>query len=100
MAPLFGTWPYTIPKGSFKGGIAILLSDRINDFVREHGVIMGGRAQFITLQWTPRLKIDIINIYTFDYTGSPTRLWNKIRQYQLPEADWIIVGDFNMVVNN
>lgn len=76
--------------------MGILISARLAGLICEHGVIMKGRAQYITIQWTPRIKVGIINIYAFNYTGPRTRLWNEIRHFQLPEANWIL-GDFNMI---
>lgn len=87
---------YSANIDSFNGGTGILLTARVANLVCEHDVILKGRAQFGTLQWTSRIKIGILNIYAFNYTGSRTRLWNKIRYYHLPSADWILGGDFNM----
>nr|PNR49067.1 hypothetical protein PHYPA_010963 [Physcomitrium patens] len=88
---------YCADKDSFKGGTGILLPEKIASLICEHGVIMKGRVQYVTLQWTPFLIIGIINIYAFNCTGSRSRLWTKIRHYPLPEAHWILGGDFNMI---
>lgn len=88
---------YCAQKDSFKGGTGILLSEKIASLICEHGVIMKGRVQYVTLQWTSLLKIGIINVYAFNYTGSRSRLWTKIRHYPQPEAHWILGGDFNMI---
>lgn len=58
---------------------------------------MRGRAQYVTLQWTPQIKIGIINVYAFNYTGSRARLWNKIKTFPLPQANWLLGGDFNII---
>lgn len=88
---------YSANKDSFKGGVGILLSSRMASLVCEHGVIEPGRAQYVTVQWTNNIKVGIINIYAYNFTGSRARLWNKIRQFNLPEANWILAGDFNMI---
>lgn len=88
---------YSTAKDSFKGGVGILLSSRAASLVCEHGIIEPGRAQFVTIQWTSAIKIGIINIYAYNFTGSRARQWNKIRHFGLPNAHWIMAGDFNMV---
>lgn len=88
---------YSASADSFKGGTTILLSSRVSDRIIDHGIITPGRAQFILLQWTKDTRIGIINVYGFNDTSSRARLWNQIRNFLLPEAQWIIAGDFNMI---
>lgn len=88
---------YCAATDSFKGGTSFLLSARIANLICEHGVIVRGRAQYVTIQVSPHVKVGIINVYAFNYTGSRKRLWNKISQYPLPAANWILGGDFNMI---
>jgi exonuclease III len=64
--------------------------------VLDHGVIVPGRAQFVRLQWTLDIVIGIINIYGFNDIGSSTRLWRRVRNFPLPEANWILTDDLNM----
>jgi hypothetical protein len=78
---------YSARSDSFKGGTGILTSPTLSAHTLEHGIIVPGRAQFITFQLTNELTIGVINIYAHNYTGSRTRLWNRIRHYPLPEAN-------------
>lgn len=88
---------YSAAKDSFKGGTGILISPKISTMLVDHGTIVPGRVQFITLQFTKDIKVGILNIYAHNYTGSRAHLWNSIRHYNLPEAEWIMGGDFNMI---
>lgn len=36
-------------------------------------------------------------IYAYNFRGSRARLWNKICTFPLPQANWILGGDFNMI---
>ena len=65
--------------------------------VTGHGIIVPGQAQYITLRLAPDLIIGIINVYAHNYSNSRVRLWNQIREFNLPEAEWLIAGDFNMI---
>lgn len=57
---------YNANTDSFNGGTALLISDRITSMVKEHGVIIPGRAQYVTFQWTPHIKVGVINIYAYN----------------------------------
>jgi hypothetical protein len=78
---------YSARSDSFKGGTGILASPTLVAHVVEHGNIVQERAQFITFQLTNEVTIEVINVYAYNYTGSRTRLWNRIRHYPLPEAN-------------
>lgn len=88
---------YSAAKDSFKGGTGIVISPKISTMLVDHETIVPGHAQFITIQFTKELKVGILNIYAHNYTSSRARLWNTIRHYNLPEAEWILGGDFNMI---
>jgi exonuclease III len=81
----------------YKGGTAIILSERMATVITNHGVLYPGRAQFITLQLSPQLHLGIINVYGFSDTGPRAMLWNHLAQVDLPEAKWILAGDFNNI---
>lgn len=81
----------------FKGGTAIILSERLANAVTGHGVLYPGRAQYITLNLSQNLQLGIINVYGFSHTGPRAMLWNHLAQVDLPEACWIIAGDFNNI---
>lgn len=43
------------------------------------------------------MKIEIFNIHRYNHTRFQTSLWQKIVNYQILEAHWIIEGNFNFV---
>jgi endonuclease/exonuclease/phosphatase family metal-dependent hydrolase len=61
------------------------------------GIIVPGRAQYITFQLAPTYTLGVLNIYAYNLTTSRTKLWRQIREYPLPEAHWVCGGDFNMI---
>jgi hypothetical protein len=69
---------YSAEKDSLKGGTGILTSARLAAHISEHGVIVPGRAQFITFQLTQSITIGIINVYAFNYTEPYIRLVGTI----------------------
>ena len=81
----------------FKGGTCIILSERMAGQVTNHGVLFPGRAQFVTIKLSSALQIGIINVYGFSDTGPRAMLWNHLAQVALPEAHWILAGDFNNI---
>ena len=81
----------------FKGGTGVILSERLASAVTHHGVLFPGRAQYATFQISSQLHIGIINVYGFSDTGPRAVLWNHLAHVELPEAKWILVGDFNNI---
>jgi hypothetical protein len=81
----------------FKGGTGIILSERMVNQVTSHGVLFPGRAQYVTIRLSPAVQIGIINVYGFSDTGPRAMLWNHLAQTTLPEAHWILAGDFNNI---
>jgi hypothetical protein len=46
---------------------------------------------------SPTLLIGVINVYGFSETGPRAMLWNHLAQTDLPDAHWILAGDFNSI---
>lgn len=88
---------FSAQTNRFKGGTGIVLSERMTNITTNHGVLYPGRAQFVTLQLSPTLHVGIINVYGFSHTGPRAMLWNHLAQVELPEAQWILAGDFNNI---
>jgi exonuclease III len=80
-----------------KGGTGIIIAERLVESISNHGVLYPGRAQFVTLQLSPNLLIGILNVYGFSEPGPRAMLWNHLAQTELPEANWILAGDFNNI---
>jgi exonuclease III len=84
-------------SGKFTGGTGIILSERMAAITTHHGILFPGRAQYVVLNLSQRLQLGIINIYGFSETGPRAMLWNHIAQTPLPEAEWVLAGDFNNI---
>ena len=81
----------------YKGGTCIILSEQMANSIMGHGVLYPGRAQYITIRLSQNLVIGVINVYGFNLTGPRAMLWNHLAQVELPEANWILAGDFNNI---
>lgn len=57
-------------QDSFQGGTGIITNQQLSNKICEHGVIIPGRAQFLTIQCTTEIKVGIINIYAVNHIGS------------------------------
>ena len=81
----------------FTGGTSIVIGEHLIQSVTNHGVLYPGRAQYITVQLSQQLHIGILNVYGFSETGPRAMLWNHLAQAKLPDAQWILMGDFNNI---
>lgn len=88
---------FSAQTGRFKGGTAIVLSARMAAAVTHHGILYPGRAQYVVLHISPTFTLGIINVYGFSHTGPRAMMWTHLAQSQLPEAQWILAGDFNNI---
>jgi hypothetical protein len=88
-AVLWNEATYSARKDSLAGGMAILLNNKVADNVHEHGVILQGRAQFVTFKLNAKEKLGILNIYGLNMTSPRASLWQKIAEFPLPGARWI-----------
>ena len=79
----------------YKGGTWIIIAEHLTSAITGHGVLYPGRTQYITIKLSQNLTVGIINVYGFNLTGPRAMLWNHLAQIDLPEAHWIIAGDFN-----
>lgn len=81
----------------YKGGTSIIIAEHLTSSITDHGVLYPGRAQYITIKLSQDLTIGIINVYGFNLTGPRAMLWNHLARTDLPDAHWIIAGDFNNI---
>ena len=51
----------------------------------------------MVLNISPALQLGIINIYGFSHTGPRAMMWSHLAKTQLPEAQWVLAGDFNNI---
>jgi len=76
-------------------GTAILVDRVIAPLVKEHGILLEGCVQFITLQSLDNGLLTIINIYAPHSSNDRAPLWRRINQAGFT-SDHIILGeDFN-----
>lgn len=96
-ASLWNEAAFSAQSGRFKGGTGIVLSAKMKELVTHHGILYPGRAQYIVLNISPALQLGIINIYGFSNTGARAMMWTHLAQVQLPDAQWVLAGDFNNI---
>ncbi len=75
--------------------MAILVDRAIAPLIKEHGILMEGRAQFITLQSPDNGLLTIVNIYAPRSSNDRAPLWRRINQAGFTSDHIILGGDFN-----
>ncbi len=91
-------WNEGIPMGrSQRTNVrtAILVDRAIAPLVKEHGIVVEGRAQYITLQSSDNQFLTIVNIYTPRSSSDRAPLWRKLIQARFTSKSTIVGGDFN-----
>jgi hypothetical protein len=91
-------WNEGIPMGHsqrINAGTTILVDRAIAPLVKEHGILMEGRVQFIILQFPDNGLLTIVNIYAPRSSNYKTPLWRKINQVEFASDHIILGGDFN-----
>jgi exonuclease III len=87
---------YNALKDRWKAGTSIIVSSTIAHLVIDCGIVVPGRAQWITCSMEKQV-LGILNIYAPNKGSERASFWNHIAN-NLPLADsWIVGGDFNMV---
>lgn len=95
-----GLWndaTYSPQSQRHQGGTTILLSAKMGAITEEHGVLIPRRMQFAVIRLSQNLRVRIINVYDYTDTATRNQMWTELQTVVLPEADWIIGGDFNMI---
>jgi exonuclease III len=94
---LWNEGSFSAQSGRIKGGTSIILSERMAASVTHHGILYPGRAQYVVIQLSPHFRIGIINVYAFSHTGPRAMLWRHLANATLPDAQWLLAGDFNNI---
>jgi len=76
-------------------GTAILVNKAIAPLIKEHGILMEGRTQFITLQSPDNGSLTIVNVCTPCSSNDRAPLWRKLTQAEFTSDHIIVGGDFN-----
>jgi len=74
-------WNEGVPVGPFQRisvGTTILVDKTISPLITDHGTLVEGRAQFVTLQPPGEGALTIINIYAALYSTDRAHLWKKV----------------------
>lgn len=88
---------YSATTGKYIGGTSILVAEHLASLIEDHGVLIDSRAQYVTIRFSTHIKIGIVNIYGYNQPLARAHMWQTLAQHELPEADWIWAGDWNMV---
>jgi len=91
-------WNSGIPMGRSQrigAGTAILLDKNTAPHLVDHGTLVPGRAQFITLQPPGEGSLTIINVYAPTLSGDRAQLWSKIESVNWASDHYILGGDLN-----
>ncbi|CAM6023819.1 unnamed protein product [Sphagnum balticum] len=76
-------------------GTAILVDRSIASLVKDSGILIEGRAQFITLQFPDNDSLTIVNIYVARSSNDRAPIWKKIHEAEFTLEHVILGGDFN-----
>jgi hypothetical protein len=91
-------WNEGVPVGPsqrINAGTAILVDKTISSLITDHGTLVEGRAQFVTLQPPDEGALTIINIYAALHSTDRAHLWKKVSQANFSADHVILGGDFN-----
>jgi exonuclease III len=94
---LWNEGSFSAQSGKYTGGTGNVFSAKMAAVVTHHGVLFPGRAQYVVLDIHPNLQVGIINVYGYSLTRPRATMWAHIAQAPLPEARWILAGDFNNI---
>jgi len=91
-------WNPGIPMGTSQrtnAGTAILVDKMTTPFVKADGILVEGRAQYVTLHLPDSSELSIINTYAPRTSRDRAPLWKKISEANLSAEHVILGGDFN-----
>lgn len=94
---LWNEGSFSALTGRFRGGTGIVLTTTMASHITHHGILYPSKAQYVVLNLSLRMQLGIINVYGFSHTRPRAMMWNHLAQVTLPEADWVIAGDFNNI---
>jgi exonuclease III len=95
-------WNEGIPLGRSQktmAGTAILIDRATTPLIKEHGILVEGRVQFVTLLSPDNELLTIINVYAPQTSTGRALLWNSITQADLASDRVILGGNLNHTEN-
>jgi len=91
-------WNHGIPlkrSQRIRAGTAILIDRATTPLIKDHGILLEGRVQFVTLHSPDNGLLTIINVYASQTSTERALLWNKITQVDFTSDHIILGGDFH-----
>ncbi len=91
-------WNEGIPMGRSQrtsAGTAILVDRATTPYIKDHGTLVEGRAQYATLLSSEGGSLTIINIYAQHSSNERALIWRKIIESNFDSDHILIGGDFN-----
>lgn len=91
-------WNEGIPMGwsqRTSAGTAILVDRATTPYIKDHGTLVEGRAQYVTLLSSEGGSLTIINIYAQRSSNERASIWWKITHSNFDSDHILIGGDFN-----
>jgi exonuclease III len=91
-------WNPGIPMGTSQrtsAGTAILVDRMTTPLIKEDGILVEGRVQYVTLLLPDSSELSIINTYAPKTSRDRAPIWRKISETNLSAEHIILGGDFN-----
>jgi hypothetical protein len=88
---------FSIKNNRFKGSTLIILSSILIPLVEENGVIIPKMVQYLIFKLSSIVNVGIMCINSHKKTTRHARFWQTLINVALPEAKWIVGGNFNNV---
>jgi hypothetical protein len=80
-----------------RGGLAMLVSPKIQYLISRYEEIGMNQAQRLTLSGLPGRELNIVNLYAPNIAAERITLWQALVSSLLLQGRWVFCGDWNMV---
>ncbi|CAK9233232.1 unnamed protein product [Sphagnum troendelagicum] len=76
-------------------GTAIFVDQATSPFIKDHGILTEGRAEYVTFQAPKEGALTVVNIYAQHISNEKASLWRKITEASFDSDHILLGGDFN-----
>jgi endonuclease/exonuclease/phosphatase family metal-dependent hydrolase len=76
-------------------GTSILIDKSLASLINANGILLKGKAQFITFQIPSNENLTIINVYAACSSNERASMWKQLNETNLITDHFILGGDFN-----
>lgn len=83
------------PMGA-QGGVCITIADSWRSAIVDRGVIVPGRAQWLSLQMQGEV-VGFLNVYAPNVASARAEFWSQIADALPDVSHWCVGGDFDML---